>query len=129
MKRHIIPLFMSLAFSAVLLAPTAVLAYDPFSTICSNTAVGSSALCSSSRGTTNPLTGTNGIIRLIANIIATFTGLIAVIIIMVSGMRFITAGGDPSKVKGARESLIAALVGLIIIALADTIIGFVMSKI
>lgn len=109
-------------------------AYDPLGGPCTvNTTTGDgsgSAICQDrGSGSSNPLTGQNGLLIGIANVIALSTGIIAVIIIIVSGFRYITAGGEAAKAKSARDSIIAALVGLVIIALAGTLINFVISRI
>lgn len=85
------------------------------------------AACADSDGT-NPITGNNGLIIKIANIITVIAGLAAVIIIVLSGLRFVTANGDAGKVSGARTAIIYALVGLVIIASARFIIGLVTSN-
>lgn len=85
------------------------------------------AACVDSDGA-NPLTGNNGLIIKIANIISIIAGIAAVIIIIVAGLRFVTAGGDAGRVSGARTAIIYALIGLAIIASARFIIGLVTSR-
>ncbi|MBL8122451.1 hypothetical protein JNM87_06935 [Candidatus Saccharibacteria bacterium] len=48
--------------------------------------------------------------------------------IMVSGFRYITSGGDSQKIASAKNTLIGAIIGLVVIALAQTIITFVLSR-
>jgi hypothetical protein len=82
---------------------------------------------------TNP---TVDIIKTAANLIAVIAGVAAVIVVIISGFMFVTAGGaspgqrgsDPNRVKGARGALMGAIIGLVIIALAWTIITFVTDK-
>jgi hypothetical protein len=82
---------------------------------------------------TNKLTGTKNIIQVAANIIAIITGIAAVIMIIISGIKFMTAGGttpgqrsgDTNAVKSAQATLTAAVIGLIIVALAWTITRFI----
>ncbi|MGH7142139.1 MAG: hypothetical protein ACREF5_01550 [Candidatus Saccharimonadales bacterium] len=97
--------------------------------VCSNGAASGSTLCGQSNTSSNPLAGPNGLLLIIANVIAIVAGLAAVIIIIISGLRLVTSGGDPSRAAGARSALIYAIVGLVIIALADTIISLVLSRI
>ncbi len=52
-------------------------------------------------------------------------GLLAAIIIIYSGIQFMLAAGDPSKVKIAKNTIIWAVVGLIVAALAFVIVNFV----
>jgi hypothetical protein len=74
---------------------------------------------------TNKLTGTQNVIQVAANIIAIITGIAAIIVIIISGFRFITSGGSGESAKSARQTLAAAIVGLIIVALAWTITRFI----
>jgi hypothetical protein len=81
----------------------------------------------------NPVAGPNGIINTAANIIALVAGIGSVIVIIISGFMFVTAGGaapgqrstDPNRLKTARSALSGAIVGLIIVALAWSIVRFV----
>ena len=61
----------------------------------------------------------------INNIIAfaiPFAGVLAVFFIVLSGIKFLTSGGDPGKVEGARRTLTFAVVGLVIILLVFVVI-------
>ncbi|HSX30400.1 MAG TPA: pilin [Candidatus Saccharimonadales bacterium] len=53
-------------------------------------------------------------------------GVMAVLIIVISGFRYITAHGDPSAVATARRSLVYALVGLVISLAAFSIVTLVL---
>lgn len=79
---------------------------------------------SSSKG--DPVTQLIGKITKLVSIIA---GIIAVILIIASGLKFVTSGGNEQKVAGAKNTLMNAVIGVAIIALASAIISFVMSKI
>ena len=69
--------------------------------------------------------GSNGVIRIVSNILIWVVGIVAVIMIVWSGFKYITAAGDTSKVASAKNSLIYAIVGLIIAILAYAIVNFV----
>lgn len=58
----------------------------------------------------------------------TFAVIIAVIAVLVAGFKYITSAGDSEKVKGSTQSLIFALVGLVIVFLAPTLIKFILDK-
>lgn len=77
----------------------------------------------------NPISGSDGLLIKITNIVAIIAGAAAVIVIIVGGIKYITAGGDPNKAAEARKAVINALVGLLIIVLARTIIAFVIKHI
>lgn len=95
---------------------------------CSNGTVSQSAVCQG-QTSSNPITGPNGSIRKAANVIALIGGLIAIITIIIAGLRYMTSNGDPTKIQGARSALIFALVGIAVIVLADSIIGLVLNHI
>lgn len=51
--------------------------------------------------------------------------IVAVVIIVMAGIRIITADGDSSKVAGARQTIIYAVVGLVVVGSAFIITGIV----
>ena len=67
------------------------------------------------------------IARLI-NVIMGFLGIIAVIIILIGGFTWMTAGGDENKVGKARKMIFAGIIGLAIILSAFAIARFVISS-
>ncbi len=87
--------------------------------------IGSGTDCGAS---TNGGTNVNSVIRTTINLFSGIVGVVAVIMIVVSGFKYITAGGDSAKVTSAKNTLVYALVGLVIVALAQTIVKFVLSK-
>ncbi|HET7529230.1 MAG TPA: pilin [Candidatus Saccharimonadales bacterium] len=82
-------------------------------------------VCPSQGTKKNPV---NHILHVAANILALITGLAAVILIIVSGISMITSGGNSEAVGNARKRLINAVIGLVIVALAWTIISFATDK-
>jgi hypothetical protein len=63
----------------------------------------------------------------IVNVFSIIVGIVAVIMIIYGGFRYITSGGDSGKVGNAKNSLIYAIVGLIIVALAQIIVHYVLN--
>lgn len=62
------------------------------------------------------------------NLFSIIVGAVAVIMIIYGGFRYITSGGDSGNVGNAKNTLIYAIVGLIIVALAQIIVQFVLSQ-
>jgi Type IV secretion system pilin len=62
------------------------------------------------------------------NIISLAAGFIAVVMIIVSGIKFMTAQGDSSGVASARQSLIYALIGIVVAAIGQILVQFVIGK-
>lgn len=70
----------------------------------------------------------NNFINRAVNIFSIIVGIIAVIMIIVGGLKFITSGGDSGKISSARQTIVYALIGLIIVALAQIIVRFVLGQ-
>ena len=52
-------------------------------------------------------------------------GIVAVILIVLSGIKLITSGGDPKQVEGARKTMTYAIIGLVLILLSFFIIKLI----
>jgi hypothetical protein len=71
----------------------------------------------------------NNIIRLVINIFSILVGVVAVIMIIIGGLKYITSGGDSSNVTGAKNTILYAVVGLVVVAMAQFIVRFVLTKV
>ena len=58
-----------------------------------------------------------------------FLGIVAVIIVLMGGFKWMTAGGNDEKVQEAKKMLIAGVIGMAIILSAYAITTFVVSSI
>ena len=64
----------------------------------------------------------------IINIFSWIVGVVSVIMIIWGGFRYITSGGDQNGVTAAKNTILYAVVGLVIVALAQVIVQFVLTK-
>lgn len=111
--------------SLVLVAPSRIYA-DAKSDACAGIgAVNGTNGCQSPAGSPQP----EKIVATIVNILSVVVGVIAVIMIIIAGFKFVTSGGDSTAVSSARNTIIYAAVGLIIVALAQIIVHFVLNRI
>ncbi len=53
---------------------------------------------------------------------------IAVLVIVVQGVRYVLSYGEPEKTTQARKGIIYAVAGLIVVFLADIIVAFVLGR-
>lgn len=74
-------------------------------------------------------TEVNNVIDTVVNILSIVVGIVAVIMIIIAGFRYITSNGDSGAVSGAKNTIIYALVGLVVVALAQVIVKFVVNRI
>ena len=68
-------------------------------------------------------------IKFIINLLSFVVGVAAVVVMILSGLKFITAGGDANSISQAKNGIIYAIVGLIVAALAQVIVRYVLAKI
>ncbi len=71
----------------------------------------------------------DNIVATVINIFSWVVGVTAVIMIIVGGFQYITSGGDTGKVTTAKNTILFAIVGLVIVALAQVIVRFVVEKV
>lgn len=93
-----------------------------------NSATSNGQDCTDAYGSGQP-TSLASIAKTIVNILSVIVGVVAVIMIIVGGFRYITSGGDSGNVSSAKNTLIYAIVGLIIVALAQFIVHFVLTNV
>lgn len=65
----------------------------------------------------------------ILNAIVGVLGLVAVVVIIIGGVTYMTSSGDASKVKKAKDTILYGIIGLIVAALAFAVVNFVISGI
>lgn len=70
----------------------------------------------------------NGLITLIINIFSIVVGVVAVIMIIIGGLKYITSSGDSNNVTSAKNTILYAIIGLVVVALAQFIVKFVLAK-
>jgi len=71
----------------------------------------------------------SNLITTVVNILSLVVGIGAVIMIMVGGFKYVTSGGDSSKTGSAKSTIVYALIGLVIVALAQVIVKFVVNAV
>lgn len=72
--------------------------------------------------------GIDTILKAVLEIISVIAGIAAVIMIMVGGIKYTTSGGDSTKISSAKSTLIYALVGIVVVAMAQFIVQYVLAK-
>lgn len=78
-------------------------------------------------GCPSDLFGDNGVFKKITNTILYIVGIIAVIMLIIGGIKYVISGGDSKKVTDAKNTVLYAIIGLVISFLAFAIVNFVIS--
>lgn len=71
----------------------------------------------------------NDTIETVINILSLVVGVAAVIMIIVGGLKYITSTGDSASVNSAKNTILYAVIGLVIVAMAQVIVRFVLTNI
>jgi len=84
----------------------------------------------SARGAQQPLNlfGNSGVFSEISSVLLFIVGAIAVIMIVIGGLRYVISGGDASQVQAAKNTILYSLVGIIIAILAYAAVNFVINS-
>lgn len=77
-------------------------------------------------GQPTELFGTGGVINTITNVLLFVVGALSVIMIIIGGLRYVISGGNATSVTAARNTILYAIVGLVIAFLAFAAINFVL---
>jgi hypothetical protein len=88
---------------------------------------GSSASCSSNGESVTDKV--NRILKRVVNFLSAIIGVVAVIMIIFGGFRYITSGGSDNTVTSAKNTILYAIIGLVIVALAQLLVRFVVKLI
>ncbi len=75
------------------------------------------------------LIGPDGIFTRITNTALYIVGILSVVMLVWGGLRYIMSGGDSKKVTDAKNTILYAILGLIISFLAYAIVNFVLNSI
>jgi multisubunit Na+/H+ antiporter MnhB subunit len=71
-------------------------------------------------------TGLTDMIKIIVNVLLFILGAIAVIMIILGGIKYTTSNGDSSQLTSAKNTILYAVVGLVVAILAYAIVNFIL---
>lgn len=91
-----------------------------------NLTVSSGAKCAKGTDTPANLFGGEGsIFKIVTNVLLFLVGAISVIMLIIGGIRYVISGGDQAQVTSAKNTILYAIVGIVIALLAYAAVNFV----
>jgi hypothetical protein len=75
------------------------------------------------------ITADGNTLTLVLSIFFGVIGVVSILMIIIGGFKYITSAGDSGRVNSAKNTILWALVGLVVAALADTILTYVLVKV
>ena len=73
------------------------------------------------------LSDLNKVFENVVNVALAFAGIVLFVMLIIGGFRYITAGGDPKGIEGAKKTLTYAIAGIVLVAVSFLILNFIAS--
>jgi len=86
------------------------------------------ANCAAPAGASDNLFVAGGIFQQISNTLIFLVGAIAVIMLIVGGLRYVTSNGEAASIKGAKDTITYAIIGIIVAMLSFALVSFVIGR-
>lgn len=122
MKKIIVQSTISILLAGFMLLPATAAALD---VIPSGSCAKNNPICGAASGGQGALSDQ---VRNITNALLFILGVVAVIAIIIGGIMFAVSAGDPGKAKTAKDTVLYAVVGLVVALLAGAIVNFVVTN-
>jgi hypothetical protein len=84
--------------------------------------------CAQGANQQSDLFGSNGIFKTITNVLLFVIGAISVIMLIIGGIRYVVSGGDAGAVTSAKNTILYAVVGIVVAILAYALVNFVITS-
>ena len=106
----------SLVFGGVLLATVAT------------TVLQSGASTAKGNNQPDKLEGQEGIFKKVTDVLLFLAGAVAVIVLIIGGIRYVISSGDSGQLQSAKNTILYAVVGLVVVIMAYAIVNFVINQ-
>ena len=93
----------------------------------SNSPILSGSQCAKANGTSNNLFAQGGVFQTIANTLIFIVGAVAVIFLIIGGLRYVISNGDPKNVSAAKDTILYAIVGIVVAIVSFALVSFVIN--
>jgi len=112
-----------------LIAPVGVLLMTILSPVSAYglSSIQAGASAAQGNGQPNSLFGTSGVFTTITNTMLFIIGALSVIMLIFGGLRYVISGGNATAITAAKNTILYAIVGLVVALLAYAVINFVLT--
>ncbi|HSX14959.1 MAG TPA: hypothetical protein VLE72_03595 [Candidatus Saccharimonadales bacterium] len=81
-----------------------------------------------SSSTTSLFGGSGSLFQRLANTLIFIVGAISVIMVIIGGLRYVLSAGSPQATNGAKDTILYAVIGVVVAGLAFAIVNFVVGR-
>jgi hypothetical protein len=71
----------------------------------------------------------NSVTSTVVNLLSVVVGIVAVIMLIIGGLKYILSSGDSANITSAKNTILYAIIGLVVVAFAQFIVKFVLAKV
>ena len=121
-------LVLSISLLGFTAARTHAASVDPREQACQALGGASGSAGASSCATSPAGPDVNSTLKTGINVFSFIVGFAAIIMIVVGGLKYIISNGDSSNINSAKNTILYAIIGLVVVALAQIIVRFVLDK-
>lgn len=129
MKQRLTQFLTVIGLASLLLAPALVVPVVSYAACDDNLSVTSGADCTkTSEQRANLFSGPNAIFKTISNVLLFLIGAVSVIMLIVGGIRYTISQGDSTQVAAAKNTILYAIIGIVVALLAYALVNFVVQS-
>jgi type IV secretion system pilin len=128
-------LFLTFGFGAasvvatMVVAPTVLAAAPDCNPDTTTNPIANGASCAQAAGTSSNLFAPGGVFQTIADTMIFVIGAVAVIFLIIGGLRYVISNGDPKNVTAAKDTILYAIVGIVVAIISFAVVSFVITQI
>lgn len=84
--------------------------------------------CAAAEGSETELFSDDGVFRRITSVLLFLVGAISVIMLIIGGIRYVISAGDQNQVTAAKNTILYAIIGIVVAFLAFAAVNFVIGQ-
>lgn len=119
---------LKMILAGMLIVPTVALAVAPAASAEGDYTLNSGVTSAKGDGVNDTTSDPQALVKQFVNIFLFAVGALSVIMLIWGGIRYTTSAGDSNKVQAAKNTVLYAIVGLVIAILAYAIVNMVIDK-
>lgn len=127
MKRKLLYILTLLLFGLQFFALPQAGAQAPIFNDSCDSSTSQSPVCSDDLGDNN-ISGQDGVLLRVVNILSFVVGVASVIMVILGGLKYITSNGDSNSISSAKNTILYALIGAAVFLFSQAIIIFVIRR-
>lgn len=116
---------LGVAVSALMPIPALALQTGPAQECSNDLTLNNGANCAASSSNATNLFNSGGVFQTVSNVLIFIVGAVAVIMLIIGGLRYVISQGDKGNVESAKNTILYAVIGIVVAVMAYAIVNFV----